>query len=113
MHERLLGHELVTAIRHAAAARGLSRVRRAHVSVGTLRQIDPTALELCFQAAAPGSVAEGAELAIERPLAVAWCLSCRADVVVRRRGDACPNCGGHRLRFVAGDECRVLDCEGD
>ncbi|MFP4359384.1 MAG: hydrogenase maturation nickel metallochaperone HypA [Alphaproteobacteria bacterium] len=113
MHERLLGRELVTALRHAAAVRGLKRVRHAHIAVSSLRQIDPDALDLCFHAAAPGSVAEGAELSIEQPLAVAYCLPCRTKVVVRRRADACPNCGGHRLHFVTGEELRVLDCDGE
>lgn len=113
MHERTLGRELVSALRHAAAARGFKRLRRARVAVGSLRQVDPDILDLCFRAAAPGSGAENVELSIEQPLAVAHCLHCRIDVVVRRRADACPRCGGHRLRFVGGDELRVLDCEGD
>jgi Zn finger protein HypA/HybF involved in hydrogenase expression len=33
--------------------------------------------------------------------------------MVRRRADACPSCGGHRLRLVTGDELRVLDCDGE
>ena len=113
MHERVLGRELVTALRHAAAARGLKRVHHARVAVGALRQVDPQALDLCFRVAAPGSVAENAELSIEQPLAAAHCLSCRTEVVVRRRGDACPNCGGHRLRFLGGDEFRILACDGE
>jgi hydrogenase nickel incorporation protein HypA/HybF len=113
MHERLLGRELVTAIRHAAAVRGLRRVHRARVAVGTLRQVDLQALDFCFRTAAPGSIAEGVELDIEQPLADAYCLNCHTDIVVRRRADACPSCGGHRLRFLGGDELRVIGCEGD
>jgi len=88
-------------------------MNRAQVAVGTLRQVDPQALDFCFRTAAPGSIAEGAELEIAQPLAEAYCLTCQTDVVVRRRADACPGCGSHRLRFLAGDELRVLDCEGD
>jgi hydrogenase nickel incorporation protein HypA/HybF len=113
MHERVLGRALLAAVDQAAAARGLKRVRRARVAVGSLRQVDPNALAQCFQAATPGSIAEDAELWIEQPLAVAFCLTCRTEVVVRRRADACPSCGGHRLRLVTGDELRVLDCDGE
>jgi len=113
MHERLLGRELVAAVAQAAAAQGLKRVRRAQVAIGALRQIDPQTLDLCFRAAAPGSLAEGAELAIERPPAAAYCLNCRHQVAVPRRADACPVCGGFCLRFQGGDELRVLACEGD
>jgi hydrogenase nickel incorporation protein HypA/HybF len=113
MRERAVGRELVAALRHAAAEKGLTRVRRARVAVPSRREADLDVVDLWFRATAGGPIGDDVDLHMEERPTVAFCLACAVDVVVRRRADACPRCGGHRLRFGATDDLRVLDCDGE
>lgn len=111
MHEMALAEGVVEIVRDALRAEAGARVATVRLSLGRLSHVEPRALEFCFGAAARGSPAEGAALAIERPEGRAHCLGCDRVVPLESRADACPHCGSHRLLVTGGEEMRVTELE--
>ncbi len=111
MHELALARSIVELIEEQARTEAFSRVLCVRLCIGALSTVDPRALAFGFDAAARGTVAEGARLAFDRPGAQAWCTDCSAAVEVASYGDPCPRCGGHRWLVTRGQEARVVDLE--
>ena len=81
------------------------------VEVGALSHVEPEALLFCFAAVSAGTIAEGAELEIDRIPGAGWRLDCAETVALAERFGACPQCGGYRVQMTAGDELRVKEIE--
>lgn len=102
---------VIDIIESEAARQGFARVTAIRLEIGALSHVDPEAMAFAFDAALPGTIAEGARLDIERPPGVAWCMDCEAPTALSARYDPCPNCGGHKLHVTGGDEMRIKDLE--
>jgi hydrogenase nickel incorporation protein HypA/HybF len=113
MHEMALAQSIVELVQDHARRDAFTRTRTIRLSIGAMAQVDPRALEFGFDVVARGTVAEGAQLVIERPAGTAFCMDCSRNVEVGAHGEACPSCGGHRWLLVAGDDMRVVDLEVD
>ena len=113
MHEMALTESIVEIALEEARKQGARKVTRVFLDVGALSCVVPEALEFCFSAVANGTAAEGAKLEIERIAGAGWCLDCEKTVALAERFDACPECGGARVRMTAGDELRVREMEID
>ena len=104
MHELSIAGSLVSiVVRHA----GGRRVAAVEVAVGELRQVVPGSLELAFELCAQGTLAEGAELRLERVPVTVACRRCAAE---SRAGDlpfTCAACGSPDVEVVAGEELQV------
>lgn len=111
MHEMALMGGVLRILEEQARAQAFSRVTVVRLECGALSHAEPEALEFCFAAASPGTLAEGARLEILRPPGQAWCMDCCESVEIAARGDACPRCGGYKLHVTGGDELRVKDLE--
>lgn len=111
MHEAALCQGLVDLVADQQRQRGFSRVGRVIVEIGVLGNVDPQALEFAFEVAAPGSVADGAVLEILEVPGKAWCMDCSVLISIKRRGDACPSCGGYSMIVEQGDEMRLKELE--
>ncbi|MGN6380648.1 MAG: hydrogenase maturation nickel metallochaperone HypA [Gaiellales bacterium] len=104
MHELAIAEALVDVVCEHAAGR---RVERVEVRVGHLRQVVPEALEFAFELVARETVAEGAELAIERvPVRIA-CNACGAESELDWFPLACTRCAGMDVEVIAGQELTV------
>lgn len=111
MHEMALGRGLVDALEEQARTQGFRKVVRVKLALGALGHVDPDALAFCFDVVAPGTVAEGALLEIERPAGAAHCLDCGRDVTIASRADLCPVCGGARLMVTGGEDMLIRELE--
>jgi hydrogenase nickel incorporation protein HypA/HybF len=111
MHEMALTESIVEIAADAAKKQGAGKVRRVFVEVGALSHVEPEALQFCFAAVSAGTIAEGAELEIDRVPGAGWCLDCGKTVPLAERFAACPECGGARVQMTAGDELRVREIE--
>lgn len=111
MHELALSQGLVEALEAEARRQAFSRVRKVTLEVGTLSHVEPEAMRFCFDVATKDTLADGAELVIERPTGTAWCMDCADTVPLAARGDACPRCGGSRLIVNGGEELRIRELE--
>jgi hydrogenase nickel incorporation protein HypA/HybF len=111
MHEAALARSIVDLVREQAARDPFTVVRSVRISVGALSSVDPRALEFGFDAAARGTVVEGARLVVEKPPGLAWCTDCSTTIEIESHSQPCPRCGGFRRLVTQGDELRVLDLE--
>ena len=111
MHEMSLCESILDIIKDRADLDRFTRVKRVCVEVGPFSSVEPEALRFGFDVVMRGSVAEGATLDIETPEAVAFCLACLQDVMVRHRLDVCPNCGESALQIRNGEELRIRELE--
>lgn len=109
MHEASLAGGVLQLVEQTAAREGFTRLLALRLEAGELSGIEVRALRFALEALAPGTLLDGAAIAIEQPPGQAWCMRCAVQVPLRQRGDACPRCGGWQLQPTAGTELRVLD----
>lgn len=111
MHEMALAEEVLQIVQDAAQREGFRRVLALWLELGQLSSVEPEALRFCFEAVARDSVAAGARVEIVAAAGAAWCNECSVPVALAALGDACPLCGGYRLRVTGGTQMRVQQLE--
>jgi hydrogenase nickel incorporation protein HypA/HybF len=111
MHEMSLTESVVEIALEEARKAGAARIRRIILDIGALSAVEPEAMRFCFAAIAAGTAADGAELAIETVPGAGWCPDCGKTVPLAERFDACPDCGGYKVRMTAGDEMKIRELE--
>jgi len=111
MHEVSLAGGILKLVETTRAREGFARVTGLHLQVGSLAGVDARALVFALQAAAPGTILEGASVHIEEAPGRAFCFACGDEVSLNARGDGCPACGGFQLQPTAGTELRVREIE--
>jgi hydrogenase nickel incorporation protein HypA/HybF len=104
MHELAIAESVMEIVSRHARGR---RVERVELSVGHLRQVVPSALELAFELLARGTCAEGSELSIEDVAAVGRCRACGRETKIEWFPLQCSGCGGLDLELLAGEELSV------
>jgi hydrogenase nickel incorporation protein HypA/HybF len=111
MHEVALAYSIVELIEAAALAQRFTRVKRVHLAIGALATVEPAALAFGFDSVSLGTVAEGAQLRIERPAGAAYCMGCGVTTALTRRGESCRGCGSYHVVVTEGDELKVTHLE--
>ncbi len=104
MHELSVCLELLDQIAVIAAERRASSVSRIVLKIGPLSGIEEQLLRSAYPIAAGGTVAEHAELRIERTAIVLHCERCRRESRARANRLCCAHCGDYRTRLISGDE---------
>ena len=66
---------------------------------------------LLFRGGSQGHRRRRAQLHFQHQAAEAWCYDCNQTVTLTERGQACPECGGYKLRVAQGDSLRITDIE--
>lgn len=111
MHEMSLADGVLELIEDVAREQGFSRVTAVFLEIGQLAAVEREALAFCFDAVTRGSIAEGARLEMLEVAGSGWCMQCAQTVPMQALHDACPCCGGYRLRATGGTEMRVKELE--
>ncbi len=111
MHEMALCEGVVGLVEDEARKQPFSRVKSIILEIGVLGHVAPEAMLFCFDAVSRGTIAEGAQLVIERTEGAGWCLDCGKTVPLGERFGACPDCGQHHVQMTSGDELRVRELE--
>lgn len=109
MHELTLAERAMGLAEAAARAENALRITRVRLSVGALAHVDADTLAYCCGVVSRGSLAENAEILVERRPGRAWCAACAQEVELPRVGEPCPRCGGYELRITDGDQLQVID----
>lgn len=111
MHElSLMESALESAERHARE-HGATRIHALTLTVGALSAVVPEALELAFEAASPGTMAEGAALTVNYIPLTLHCPVCRADFEAPDLATPCPGCGGFSTVVSRGEELHLVSLE--
>ena len=111
MHEMSLCEGVMQVIEEHAAQQGFTKVAVVRLEIGDLAGVELESMRFCFDAITRGGIADGAQLEIIEVPGQAWCLSCGKSVAVKRRYDACPECGSYPLQVTGGDEMRIKELE--
>lgn len=113
MHEMSISESIIGIIEEEARRQNYAHVKKVRLEIGPLAGVETEALRFTFEVVTKGTLAEDAVLEIIPMQAQAWCLPCERVVPIRQRYDACPDCGGHQLQVMAGEELRIKDLEVD
>lgn len=111
MHEVALAQGIVDLVAERAPVDGFTKVSVVHLVVGSLSTVMPEALAFGFEAAARGTLVEGAKLEIHQVDGEAYCTDCEKRFSTRSRLSTCPQCQGVRCVVTGGDELRVSELE--
>ena len=109
MHEMSLAGGILRLVEDAALRERFTRVKRLELEAGALAGVEVQALRFALQAIAPGTLLEGAEIAIDEPPGTAWCMTCGETVEIASRVDPCPRCGRWQLAPTGGMELKVRE----
>lgn len=111
MHELSVCLALLEQVERIAAERGANRVTRINLDLGPLSGVEAELLSRAYPLASAGSVADGAELAVNQAEIVIHCNKCKARTTVSPNRLLCGQCGGFRTQVVAGDELLLRSVE--
>lgn len=104
MHELAICQGLMREVGRVAAAHGAARVSGLTLRIGALAGVEPELLQQAFTIARAGSVADGAELTIERVAPRLRCQICGAETEAAANRLLCGSCGAFQVRVIAGEE---------
>ena len=113
MHELALSQSIVDLVVEHARREGLHSVARVTVEVGVAAGIEPDALRFCFDIVSSGTLAQGAELGIEKIALQVRCGICGCEFEPPRLVFACPSCGSYARRLLRGREFRIRSFDGE
>lgn len=111
MHELSIAQALVEQVERVVLAEAAVRANRVSIAVGVLSGVEPEALQGSFPLVAEGTVAEGAELVIEKIAARVRCLACGNDAETNGFFIACAVCGSREVEVTAGRELHIQSVE--
>ena len=113
MHElSIMQSALNLALEQARKARA-SRVHVIRLRIGALSGVGPEALTFAFEALVPGTLAEGAQLAVEHVPARFWCAACTREFQADDLFAECPDCHAPSGELRAGREMELASLEID
>lgn len=93
MHELALSAYLLESVEEHAREAGARRVVTINLVVGERSCVEDEALRFCFGLLSPGTLAEGADLALRRVPMRFWCHTCAAEYTPDPESFRCPRCG--------------------
>ena len=111
MHELAITQSILNIVTEHARRAGAQRVLRIHLVVGDLTGFIDDSIQFYMDLLSPGTVAEGAELVIQRVPARVRCRTCGAEFEPRDFQWLCPSCDAVGGEVVAGQEFRVESIE--
>ena len=112
MHELSIVKTVIEQVRQEVRAAGHpGRVLRLELAIGRLSGVHPDAIEFALEMLAPGTLLEGAELAIDRPKARCCCRACDAQTEIDGWPSECPECGSIDFTIEGGREMLLRTIE--
>lgn len=112
MHELSLAQGITDLVAECARREGITRVTRVLLDIGVAAAVEPGAIQFCFPLTAEGTVAEGAELVINRPPLKVRCEACGHEYEAKFVATSCPACHAHQPKVLPGLEVRVVSFDG-
>ncbi len=111
MHELSICQALVVQVESLAREHSANRVAQITLGIGALSGVEPDLLEQAYTVACAGTVADKAELIVERLPVRVRCEQCGEETSVRPNRLVCGKCGDWHTRLTSGDECVLMNVE--
>jgi hydrogenase nickel incorporation protein HypA/HybF len=114
MHELQVTERILDiAVKHAAG-HNVSKIVRIGLKIGELSDLEDEWIQRYFDYLSKGTLAENAELAIERAPIVLSCQACGSSFEIQKAelgSPECPECGETKCQLVSGREYLVKNIE--
>lgn len=111
MHEMSLMGGVFEVIEQTISQHNVKKVIQVKLKVGELTNAEPDALQMAFEAYSKDTIAEGAELIIERVGVIARCSNCQKEFSVKSMFFLCPNCENSNIKIICGEELLLESLE--
>lgn len=111
MHELAITEQILKTALGEASKTNAVRVSRISLKVGQWSTIEPTCVDAYFRIISRGTIAEGADLAIESVQVTFECNSCGSRYTPEGERFACPHCGGAAGEVISGRELYIESIE--
>jgi len=111
MHEMGITQGILSAAFEAAEQAGADKITEIRISVGELTEVQEFALQFAFESLTPGTMAEGAKLAVTHVGARSHCNVCGIDYDHDRFTMVCSSCGAFDVALLAGRELQIDSIE--
>lgn len=111
MHELSVAEQLLEQLDGIAQETAAVRIEAIVLEVGALSCVSAEALQFCFEAISPATVAAGARLQIEMAAGLGRCDHCGREFPLETLYDPCPHCGAFGSTVIAGRDVRLLRVE--
>jgi hydrogenase nickel incorporation protein HypA/HybF len=113
MHEFSIVENLVTIMEQTAKEQHLKKITGVYLLVGKLRQIVPETMQMAFEAATRGTLAESASLFMETVPIVLRCNTCKNEQSVEENVFICQQCHSGDVEVISGEELLLKKLEGE
>lgn len=104
MHEASLVSALLRQVEGLVREHAAAGATRVNVVVGEFSGVEPDLLLFAFERQAPGTLAAGARLCIQRARLVGVCEHCSYEFPIERFHFQCHRCGGRNIQVTGGEE---------
>jgi hydrogenase nickel incorporation protein HypA/HybF len=111
MHELAICQALMDQVEHIAAERNARSVVSIVIGMGPLSGVEAQLLKHAYPVASAGTVAEGAELVIEKLPVRVRCTQCGTESDALPNKLVCKACGDWRTTLISGDELMLMSLE--
>ncbi|MGB5455171.1 MAG: hydrogenase maturation nickel metallochaperone HypA [Gammaproteobacteria bacterium] len=111
MHELAICQALITQVESIAAERQAGRAVSIIIGMGPLSGVEAQLLEHAYPVASAGTLAEGADLIIEKLPVRVKCTQCDKESDTLPNKLVCKHCGDWRTTLVSGDELILMSVE--
>ena len=115
MHELSIAMSILDIVASTCKEQGHSSVQSVRIRVGNASGIMTDSLVFSFDCAKNGTVAEGANLEIDKIPVGGDCQDCGSGFTVEKSSFVlnCPECGGTDFRISSGYELEIVELEVD
>lgn len=111
MHELPVTQSICRIAIQEAGRIGAKKVCQIHIKLGEYTDYVPEIIQEYFNLVSEGTIAERAELIIERVPAVLYCRDCRKESKGEHYRMRCPFCNGHNVELRSGREFYIDSME--
>lgn len=113
MHEMSMAMRIIEIAVSEANTAKAQTIDEIEIEVGQLAGVMAEALAFCLDAAARGTIAEGAAFTLIQIPGRGHCLACQREVEVSEFPAACPLCHGYGVQIVTGSELKIRSLSVD
>ncbi len=111
MHELGITQNVLSIVLKEAAKVGASRITKVSLKVGEWSTVEPDCVQFYFDILARGTIAEDAEVFVERIPVAYTCENCGNEHIPPVSTFACPKCSSPKGKLIAGRELFVDSIE--
>ncbi len=114
MHELQVTHRILDVVLRHAQANGANKVVSIHLKIGELSDLENEWIQKYFNHISKDTLAQNAELKIERAPVVMKCDHCEYEFEINVRqlkDNQCPKCANKKCTLISGSEYNIKSLE--